>query len=327
MRQACVLRTCEFDRSSPLYLARTAGQFPFKTVSNGSVVTIGAFDGLHLGHRELLSRVTEEASRRGLPSVVMSFEPTPGEFFSEESPPARLMRFREKFESLREYGIDVFYCPRFDDTMRDIAADAFVRQIVVHTMNTVHLQIGDDFRFARSREGDVELLTRAGRALGYSVERSESVEVDGVRVSSTVIREALWSGNLALATSMLGQPYRMSGMVVTGRKVGQTLGYPTANVDLRRRQSPVMGIFAVRVSGSSGPIGDGVASVGSRPTFDLEKPLLEVHLFDFSDDLYGDYIHVDFIGRIRDEVKFDTVEELVAQMDEDSEIARKILEV
>jgi riboflavin kinase/FMN adenylyltransferase len=191
----------------------------------------------------------------------------------------------------------------------------------------VHLQIGDDFRFARGREGDVELLTRAGRALGYSVERSESVKVDGVRVSSTAIREALWSGNLALATRMLGRPYRMSGMVVAGRKVGRTLGYPTANVDLRRRQSPVMGIFAVRVSGSAGPIGIGVASVGSRPTFDLVKPLLEVHLFDFSADLYGDYIHVDFIGRVRDEVKFDTVEELVTQMDEDSDIARQLLEV
>ena len=309
-----------------MLLSRSARYFPFANVASGSVATIGAYDGLHLGHCELLERVKAVAATEDLPAVVMSFEPTPREFFQSESPPARLMRFREKYVALAAQGIDIFFCPRFDHAMKNIAADTFVRQILVHALNVKHLVIGDDFRFAADRVGDIELLRRAGRNLGFSVDQASSVIVSGERVSSTAIRKALWEGDLARATRFLGRPYRMSGKVIVGNRVGRKLGYPTANVNLNRRQSAVMGIFAVRVSGRRwGPL-DAVASVGTRPTFfDGAKPLLEVHIFDFQKDIYGERIHVDFIARLRNEKKFVDVDALVAQMNVDSAQARELL--
>lgn len=307
-------------------LVRHLSDLPWEQLSVGSVVTIGAYDGLHLGHRHLLERVIRTARAEGLPAVLMSFEPTPKEFFSAEAPPARLMRFREKFDTLSESGIDIFYCPRFSADMRSIAADAFIRRILVHGLNARRIVIGDDFRFARRREGSIEHLRRAGAALAYGVDQVASVIVDGVRVSSTAIREALAAGELARANALLGRPYRMSGKIIKGRRVGRELGYATANVDLRRRQSAVMGIYAVRVHGlPEGPV-DGVASVGTRPTFDLTKPLLEVHLFDFDREIYGEYIHVDFIAHLRAEEKFASVAELVAQMRIDADNARSVLQ-
>lgn len=294
-------------------------------LAGGSVVTIGAYDGLHLGHEQLLARVKLAALRRNLPSVVMSFEPTPREFFAAAKPPARLMRFREKYEALAAHNIDCFYCPRFDAAMRNISSADFIRRILVHGLRARHIVVGDDFRFARMREGTVEHLQIAGRALGYEVEQQPSIIIDGIRVSSTAIREALEQGELKRATALLGRPYRMSGTVIQGRKVGRELGFPTANVDLRRRQSAVMGIFAVRVHGLGTQPLDAVASVGTRPTFAGTEPLLEVHIFDFDQDIYGRYIHVDFISRLRSEIKYDAVEELVAQMHRDADNARSTL--
>ena len=308
-----------------MLLSRSAHQFPFDRVANGSVATIGAYDGLHLGHQEVLGNVQQVARERGLPSVVMSFEPTPREFFSSERPPARLMRFREKFEALAAAGIDIFYCPRFDAAMKNIAADTFIRQILIHAMNIEHLVVGDDFRFAAQRVGDTKLLKRAGEALGFTVDQVSSVVSNNERASSTAIREALWEGDLLRARKLLGRDYRMSGRVILGNRIGRSLGYPTANVNLNRRQSPVMGIFAVRVSGLNwGPL-DAVASVGTRPTFAGTKPLLEVHIFDFDRDIYGEYIHVDFVARLRNEEKFEDVAKLIEQMDHDSARAREIL--
>ena len=299
--------------------------FPFDRVANGSVATIGSFDGLHLGHQRLLEHVRNEAAERGLPSIVMSFEPTPKEFFLAAKPPSRLMRFREKFEALAANGIDIFFCPRFNEAMKNIAADTFIRQILVHALNVRHLVIGDDFRFAQDREGHLDMLRQAGSTLGFTVEQMSSVVEHDVRVSSSVIRDALWQGDLERATALLGRPYRMSGKVIVGERVGRKLGYPTANVNLNRKQSAVMGIFAVRVTGADwGPL-DAVASIGTRPTFGGIKPLLEVHIFDFDRDIYGEYIHVDFIGRLRSEEKFDDVDELVEQMHRDSELAKEIL--
>lgn len=308
-----------------MLLARNTREFPFEQVADGSVVTIGSFDGLHLGHRVLLDHVLDEAGQKGIPSVVMSFEPTPKEFFLADSPPARLMRFREKFEALQDAGIDIFFCPRFNHSMKDISADAFIRQILVHAMNVRHLVIGDDFRFAQDREGHLATLQRAGNAIGFSVKEVSSIVESGERVSSSAIREALWTGDLQRASALLGRHYRMSGKVILGERVGRQLGYPTANVNLNRKQSPVMGIFAVRASGKDwGPL-DAVASVGTRPTFGPNKPLLEVHIFDFDRDIYGEYIHVDFIARLRSEEKFSDVDALVEQMHRDSEMARQIL--
>jgi len=308
-----------------MYLARRPNNIPFNLVRNGSVATIGAYDGIHLGHQKLLDIVLERARADGLPSVVMSFEPTPKEHFSSSSPPARLMRFREKFEALAGYGIDLFYCPRFDEQMKNIAADTFIRQLLIQTLNIRHLVIGDDFRFAKGREGDIEQLSRAGKALEYEVHQVASVNEGGERVSSTAIRRALWAGDLDDATRLLGRCYRMSGRVIEGDHLGRELGFPTANVNLRRRQSAVMGIFAVRVLGLGQESLAAVASIGTRPTFGGTKPILEVHIFDFDEDIYGKYIHVDFVARLRREMKFDEVKDLVEQMHRDAASARAIL--
>ncbi|MDH4072995.1 MAG: bifunctional riboflavin kinase/FAD synthetase [Gammaproteobacteria bacterium] len=308
-----------------MLLSRYLQSVPFDRVAAGSVATIGSFDGLHLGHQALLDRVVREAATRGLPAVVMSFEPTPKEFFQAASPPARLMRFREKFEALRSAGVDIFFCPRFDEAMKNIAADTFIRRILVHALNVRHVVVGDDFRFARGREGHLDMLRRAGNAIGFTVEQAASVLEGGERVSSSAIRDALWQGNVDKATRLLGHPYRMSGKVILGERVGRLLGYPTANVNLNRKQSAVMGIFAVRVSGRNWGPHDAVASIGTRPTFGGEKPLLEVHLFDFDREIYGEYIHVDFVARLRSEEKFDDVDALVEQMHRDSALARRIL--
>jgi len=210
--------------------------------------------------------------------------------------------------------------------MRDIGAGDFIRRILIHGLCTRHLVVGDDFHFARRREGSIKQLQRASRALDYTIEQVPSVIVDGVRVSSTAIRDALAAGDMKRATALLGRPYRMSGKIIKGKKVGRTLGFPTANVELRRRQSAVMGIFAVRVAGLPGGPKDAVASLGTRPTFEGTKPLLEVHIFDFDEDIYGEYIHVDFIARLREEIKYEKVEELVAQMHRDADNARSALE-
>jgi len=306
-------------------LARNIESFPFDLVAAGSVATIGSYDGLHCGHQELLGHVLEFGRANELPSVVMSFEPTPKEFFAQEQPPARLMRFREKFEALADFGVDVFFCPKFDEAMKNISADTFIRRILIHALNVRHLVIGDDFRFAQDRAGHLATLQRAGSALGFTVAEMPSVIVGDERVSSTVIRNALWHGDLDHARRLLGKDYRMSGRIVEGKRLGRTLGYPTANVNLNRRQSAVMGIFAVRVSGNDwGPL-NAVASIGTRPTFDGTKALLEVHIFDFDKDIYGEYIHVDFIARLRSEEKFDEVSDLVEQMHRDSARAKEIL--
>ncbi len=306
-------------------LVRHIEDMPFEQLRNGSVVTIGSYDGLHVGHRQLLGRVTDAAKQDGLPAVVMSFEPTPREFFATSSPPARLMRFREKFDALATSGIDIFYCPRFDLAIRDISADDFIRRILIHGLCARQLVVGDDFQFARRREGKIDLLRKTGEVLGFTVEQVPSVLVGDTRVSSTAIREALWDGDLRRARALLGRPYSMSGKIVPGEKLGRSLGYPTANVDLRRRQSAVMGIFAARVRGLGRGEMDAVASVGSRPTFGGAKPILEVHIFDFDDDIYGQNIHVDFIARLRGQEKYDRVDDLVAQMRRDADNAKSIL--
>ncbi len=306
-------------------LVRHLADLPFDELRNGSVVTIGAYDGLHLGHRHLLDRVMAAAKEKGMPSVVMSFEPTPNEFFQASKPPARLMRFREKFEALEASGIDIFYCPRFSQAMREMSAADFIRRMLIQGLNMRSLVVGDDFRFARKREGGLAQLQQSAALLEYSVDQVPSVISDGIRVSSTAIREACEAGQIERATALLGRPYRMSGKIIAGEKLGKTLGFPTANVDLRRRQSPVMGIYAVRVQGLPGGSRDGVASVGSRPTFNGSKPLLEVFLFDFDEDIYGKYIHVDFVAHLRSQKKYDLVDDLVAQMHVDADNARSIL--
>lgn len=308
-----------------MQLIRTLENAPFEFLAEGSIATIGVFDGLHLGHQKLLDGVIAEAAASGLPSVVMSFEPTPREYFSPQNPPARLMRFGEKFQALEDYGIDVFYCPNFDDDIRNASPDSFIRNILVDTLNIRHLVIGDDFRFAKNRSGTMEHLTQAGAEYNFELHHIPGVDCDGERVSSTAVRRALSSGNLERAALLLGRHYRMSGKVVEGNHLGRKLGYPTANINPDRRQVALMGIFAARVVGLGAEPLDAVASLGTRPTVDGTKPLLEAHIFDFDEDIYGQHIHVDFVEKLRDEVKFADLDALVEQMHHDAAQARKIL--
>jgi riboflavin kinase/FMN adenylyltransferase len=298
-------------------------------LEQGCVATIGAFDGLHLGHRRILKRVAKIAQAHDLPALIFSFEPTPKEYFSRQTPPARLMKFREKYIALNELGVDIFYCPRFESGLAGLTPDAFVDDLLVGLLNVQHLVVGDDFHFARKRSGSIIDLQRKGAEHGFSVEQVGSVIEQGERVSSSVVREALEAGNMERARQLLGSGYRMSGKVVKGQLLGRELGMPTANVKLNRKLSPVQGIFAVRlkIDGDEYSQGwlDGVASVGTRPTVGGTVPLLEVHIFDFDRDIYGAHIQVEFVAKLRDEEHFDDIETMRQQMFIDADQARDIL--
>jgi len=289
------------------------------------VATIGTFDGVHVGHQGILERVLEQSRARGLASCVLSFEPTPREFFTAGTPPARLTRFREKYALLDAAGIDWFFCPPFNAAMERLTPAQFIEHLLVETLSVRHLVIGDDFVFARRRQGNVESLRSGGERHGFTVEQVGSVVGDGLRVSSTEIRKALAAGELGRARRLLGRDYSMTGRVIDGQKLGKQLGFPTANVNLNRRASPVAGIFAVRVGGLGENWLDGVASVGTRPTVAGIDVILEVHIFDFDRDIYGEYIKVEFIEKLRDEVKFPDLDSLTEQMHRDAAQARTIL--
>lgn len=294
-------------------------------LEQGCVATIGAFDGLHIGHRSILSRVREIAAEKDLPALAFSFDPTPKEFFSRAKPPARLMCFREKFEALDEFGMDVFFCPRFNARMASLSPDEFIERLLVDKLRIKHIVVGDDFRFGHKRAGSVKDLQARGAELGFSVEQMGSVLEGDERVASSEVRALLAAGDCDGARRLLGRGYRMSGRVVEGEKIGRTLGMPTANVRLKRSQSPVQGIFAVRVGGLAEGWLDGVASIGTRPTVGGTEPLLEVHIFDFDRDIYGAHIKVEFIAKIRDEEHFPDLESLTRQMSADAAKARDIL--
>ncbi len=294
-------------------------------LSNGSVVTIGNFDGLHLGHQSLLKRVFEESSASGLPSVVLCFEPTPQEYFSPQNPPARLMRFDEKRRALEDHGVDVFCCLDFDAKLRSGSPDWFIQEILVRKLNVRHLIVGEQFRFGENRAGDVDDLRAAGDQYNFQVSEVTNLELDGVTVSSTLIRRALSSGNQQRAEQLLGRNYCMSGEVIHGNHLGRRLGFPTANIDPDRIQVALMGIFAVRVSGLPGETLEGVASMGTRPTVGGKQMLLEVHIFDFDQDIYGQELHVEFVEKIRDELNLPDIDALIECMTNDAVDARRIL--
>jgi riboflavin kinase/FMN adenylyltransferase len=291
----------------------------------GCVLTIGAFDGIHLGHQEMIRVLRERAREHALPAAVLSFEPTPREFFNRESPPPRLTRFRERFDALAACGVDRFVCLRFDEHMRQMAPGDFVDHVVVQALGVRHIVVGHDFRFARDHGGSVATLRDAGAVNGFEVTEVPPYEVDGVRVSSSLIRDVLEAGDLQRAAKYLGRPYRITGKVIAGQKLGRELGFPTANLRLHRRATPIAGIFAVRVSGAGLERAPGVASLGTRPAVNGKELLLEAHVFDFNGDLYRQYVHVDFIARLRDELWFPSMDALVEQMHKDAAQARSIL--
>jgi riboflavin kinase/FMN adenylyltransferase len=277
------------------------------------VATIGVFDGLHLGHREILAETRRIAKQLECASAVCSFEPMPMEYFAPESPPARLTCFRERFELLRATGIEEMFCPHFG-TVRDLSPAEFVERLLVRGLGVRHIVVGHDFRYGAGRRGSFDELLQAGDALGFGVSMVEAIASRGERISSTSIRRALQAGDLPRAKEMLGRDYAMSGRVVHGLGLGRELGFPTANVNLKRRLAPVAGIFAVRVTGVGTQPIEGVASVGNRPMIGGGKTLLEVYLFSFDRDIYGEYITVHFIERLREERTFVDLEAMKQQM-------------
>jgi len=287
-------------------------------------LTIGNFDGLHRGHRTMLARLVEVAQQRGLVSAVMTFEPQPQEFFAPDQAPARLTSLREKLELLGGAGVDMVFVCRFDYRMAQISAEEFVERIVHRALATKWLLVGDDFRFGARRSGDFEMLASLASRYGYEVEATRSITLEGTRVSSTAVRACLEAGNLDAAAQLLGRRYGICGRVERGDGIGTGFGYPTANVRLNRLKPPLTGIFVVEVDGLGERALPGVASLGVRPTVTSRgRAVLEVHLFDFSDDIYGKRIAVRFLSKLRDEAKFSSVDALVAQMDRDAQRARE----
>jgi riboflavin kinase/FMN adenylyltransferase len=294
--------------------------------SRGSVVALGAFDGLHRGHQGLLGKVRERAAARGCAAAAITFEPLPRAFFSPV-PIARLSSVREKLTGMDAAGIELALMLRFDAELTAMSAEDFITRVLVGRMAAREVWVGADFRFGHRRAGDFALLERMGVQYGFTAHTLPPVTVDGERVSSTRIRQLLAAGEFAEATPLLGRPFVIEGHVERGNQLGRTLGYPTANIHLRRRVSPIKGIFAVRIGVGEGPCSwPGVASLGTRPTVnEVVEPLLEAHLFDFAGDLYGRRIAVEFVGKLRDELKFDDLDALIIQMKRDDADARQRL--
>jgi riboflavin kinase/FMN adenylyltransferase len=288
----------------------------------GCVATIGNFDGVHLGHQAVIGQLAEKAAALRLPSVLILFEPQPQEFFLGAGAPARLTRLREKLLALRRYSVDRVFCLRFDAKLADMTAETFVDRILVQGLDVRSLVVGDDFRFGKGRQGDFSLLQRIGAERGFKVVPMHTFTIDGVRVSSTRIRETLAAGDLATAEKLLGRPYRMCGRVAHGDKRGRTIGIPTANIHLHRKAVPIKGVYVVEVFGLEPEPLYGVANVGTRPTVDGTRTLLEVHLFDFDQDIYGRQIDVRFMHKLRDEQRFASFEELKQRIFRDLDDAR-----
>ncbi|MEO6227749.1 MAG: bifunctional riboflavin kinase/FAD synthetase [Thermomonas sp.] len=291
----------------------------------GSVACIGAFDGLHLGHRALVGHATSRARELGVPAVAVSFEPLPREFFASGRKPPRLMLPRAKAEGLFELGCDQVGLLRFNANLASMSAEDFVHQLLVRQLAVREVWVGPDFRFGKGRGGALELLQSMGAELGFTAHEIEPVLSGGERVSSTRIRAALTTGDFDTATRLLGRPYAIGGHVVHGKQVGRTLGYPTANLRFGDKTPALRGIYATWVHGVGNAPWPSVSSFGTRPTVDGIDPLLEAHLFDFDGDLYGKRIEVEFVARLRDEEKFPDLPSLVAQMHRDDHQARDIL--
>ena len=290
----------------------------------GCVATIGAFDGVHSGHRAVLRHLLEKAAELALPSVVILFEPLPREYFAPLEAPSRLMSFREKFLELGKLGIDRVLRVRFDASVQNMTAEVFIQRIFVDGLGVKYIVVGDDQRFGRDREGDFALLTRLGERCGYQTMLTATLGMSGDRVSSTRIRRALESADFQLAEQLLGRPYSMIGKVVYGDRRGRALGTPTANLQLHRLRSPLSGVYLVEVEGLARRALPGVANVGVRPTVgDSLRANLEVHVLDIDEQLYGKTLTTVFLKKIREEVKFPSLDALREQIDRDKVQARE----
>jgi riboflavin kinase / FMN adenylyltransferase len=298
------------------------------TVAGPHALTVGTYDGLHLGHQALLARLGEHARRLSVLTLMVTFEPMPREFLAPDNPPARLTSLRERWRCLEHMGLDRLCVLRFGTPIRNLTADQFAHRLAERLQPAI-VVVGHDFRFGRNGQGTAETLYAAGQRFGFAVDIVEPVTLAGERLSSSAIREALAAGDLKRAERLLGRPYTMTGRVVRGEQLGRKLGFPTANVRFPHRRLPLAGIFAVRVrvrGGSDVPLA-AVASIGTRPTVGGTEPLLEVHVFDFVGDLYGREIAVECVQYLRAEVKFESLDAMVAQIHQDAAQARQLLNI
>ena len=294
-------------------------------IDQNCVATIGNFDGVHLGHRSVIKQLIRNAKEMGLPSVVVTFEPLPMEFFSATSAPARLTEFREKVELLSAMSVDKVVCLRFNHSLASLSAQSFVKDILVDGLKVKRLIVGDDFRFGANREGNVALLRELGPTYGFDLIPAETYLYENVRVSSSLVRGFLAIGEFERAQHYLGRAYYIEGKVIHGDKRGKKLGFPTANLACHRLNCPLSGVYVVHILGLNGKIHAGVANMGTRPVFNGEKLLLETFVFDFEQEIYGRRIRIEFVKKLRDELKFHSVEALCEQIEKDVKKARAFL--
>lgn len=296
-------------------------------VSNkGCVLTIGNFDGVHLGHQQVIKALIKKAKALNCISTVLVFEPQPQELFSPDSAPARLTRLRDKYVLLERLGVERLICVNFNQKFAALTAQDFVEKLLVESLNIKYLIIGDDFHFGKNRQGNFKTLCEAGNTFGFGVKDTKSFKHSNERISSTEIRKALECNALAEAEQMLGRPYSIIGRVFHGDKRGRQLGFPTANVLLKRRVSPVSGVYVVKVNTQEGMF-YGVANIGSRPTVNGIRQQLEVHLFDFDQSIYGQSIEVILLKKLREEKRFSSIDELKQQIKKDSEQAVRFVQL
>ncbi|MGV2872999.1 bifunctional riboflavin kinase/FAD synthetase [Colwellia sp. E150_009] len=291
---------------------------------HGCVLTIGNFDGVHKGHQRVISALVAKAKALNCVAAVLVFEPQPQELFAPDKAPARLCRLRDKYALLAELGVQRLICVNFTRKFASQSAEKFIENLLVEKLGIKHLIVGDDFHFGKNRRGDFTMLTEAGKHFGFEVTDTASCKMANCRISSTAIREALEHDNLTVVENMLGRPYSIIGKVFHGDKRGRQLGFPTANVLLKRQKSPLNGVFAVKVKTINGTF-NGVANIGARPTINGARQQLEVHIFNFNNDIYGQCIEVVIKKKLRQVMKFDSLAALTAQIKLDSEQAKQVL--
>lgn len=294
--------------------------FPAGKFTNGCVMSIGNFDGIHLGHQSIIKRVIKKSRVRGIPSVITSFEPHPHEFFTPDSAD-RIMGLREKCIALNKFSVDYLYLMRFDHSLATTSADEFIERFLLNGLNVKSLIVGDDFRFGKKRQGDYELLKKYADANNFELENTNTLEIDNRRISSTRVRQLLLDHNFSKVQALLGHPYFISGRVRHGDKRGRRLGFPTVNIAIKKNRTLLSGVFAVEIEGL-GKIKKAVANMGYRPTVRGHLPQLEAHIFDFDEQCYGKHINVLFRKKLRDEIRFESIELLTRQIDADVHNAR-----
>jgi riboflavin kinase/FMN adenylyltransferase len=293
----------------------------------GCVLTIGNFDGVHRGHQAVFAQLAAIAAGNDAPSTALTFEPQPREFFSGENAPARLTRFREKVQALADTPLERVVVARFTRAFSQLSPQAFIDEVLMNALGVRHVVVGNDFHFGHRAGGTFKVLKEAGEKLGFGVARCVTFELDGRRVSSSWVRDELANGGMAKAAKLLGRPYCMQGRIARGRQLGRSIGFPTANIRLRRLSTPLSGVFAVRLHGLDDEALVGMANLGTRPTVDGSDKVLEVHVFDFDEDIYGRHVSVEFVHKLRDEQRFESLDALKVQISRDEVAARELLDV